>query len=394
MNLNEPLEHPKFNASTPNLPTARSISFTRQSLPRRAKPGGSLKEDSSSEDREAGEDEDEGMVTAEEGEDEEEDELAGDDEEEDPEVEQSEEDVFVDNTKSKSKKAIAATAALIATLPPIEDDSDLTELSDEGDASAEGEGEEEDAAVEGDGSQVEDESRDLEATPKARRTARVGRGRRRRLVGGTRSKMTRSRSRKDLTKLTGPRRATVEPEIEELDEEEEEVADEEDGNEVVEEEEETGEEAEDAEADADETVSEEEVADMEVEPRVLRNGKVVGEFSEAEDEGEEDVGVDVDEIEEDEESGDAVEEVEEDAEEVGDEAAGEDETMEEETEEDDDDMVTDFDLAAATVKSLGRLRRDELVQMCETRELEAEGTKHQLVESLLQWVCSYLFPRP
>jgi mitogen-activated protein kinase kinase kinase 13 len=43
------------------------------------------------------------------------------------------------------------------------------------------------------------------------------------------------------------------------------------------------------------------------------------------------------------------------------------------------------DLTVATVKTLVRLRRDELVRMCETREIEAEGTKPQLAEALLHW---------
>jgi mitogen-activated protein kinase kinase kinase 13 len=43
------------------------------------------------------------------------------------------------------------------------------------------------------------------------------------------------------------------------------------------------------------------------------------------------------------------------------------------------------DLAAATAKTLVRLRRDELVRLCESREIEAEGTKPQLAEALIQW---------
>ena len=43
------------------------------------------------------------------------------------------------------------------------------------------------------------------------------------------------------------------------------------------------------------------------------------------------------------------------------------------------------DLTIATAKSLVRLRRDDLVRLCESRELDIEGTKPQLAEALLQW---------
>jgi mitogen-activated protein kinase kinase kinase 13 len=43
------------------------------------------------------------------------------------------------------------------------------------------------------------------------------------------------------------------------------------------------------------------------------------------------------------------------------------------------------DLTIATAKSLVRLRRDDLVRLCETRDLDVEGTKPQLAEALLQW---------
>jgi len=39
----------------------------------------------------------------------------------------------------------------------------------------------------------------------------------------------------------------------------------------------------------------------------------------------------------------------------------------------------------ATAKTLVRLRRDDLVRLCETRDLEPVGTKPQLAEALLQW---------
>lgn len=43
------------------------------------------------------------------------------------------------------------------------------------------------------------------------------------------------------------------------------------------------------------------------------------------------------------------------------------------------------DLAEATAKTLARLRRDDLVRLCEARELDATGTKPQLAEALIQW---------
>lgn len=47
---------------------------------------------------------------------------------------------------------------------------------------------------------------------------------------------------------------------------------------------------------------------------------------------------------------------------------------------------SDIDLSTATVASLTRLLRDELVQMCEARGIEVGGTKPQLAKSLLAWV--------
>lgn len=43
------------------------------------------------------------------------------------------------------------------------------------------------------------------------------------------------------------------------------------------------------------------------------------------------------------------------------------------------------DLTVATAKTLVRLRRDDLVRLCETRDLDPVGTKPQLAEALLQW---------
>jgi mitogen-activated protein kinase kinase kinase 13 len=47
--------------------------------------------------------------------------------------------------------------------------------------------------------------------------------------------------------------------------------------------------------------------------------------------------------------------------------------------------VLTVDLTVATAKTLVRLRRDDLVRLCETRDLDAVGTKPQLAEALLQW---------
>ena len=49
------------------------------------------------------------------------------------------------------------------------------------------------------------------------------------------------------------------------------------------------------------------------------------------------------------------------------------------------EQFTEFDLSSATQKTLIRLRRDDLVRLCETRELDTEGTKPQLAQALLRW---------
>lgn len=43
------------------------------------------------------------------------------------------------------------------------------------------------------------------------------------------------------------------------------------------------------------------------------------------------------------------------------------------------------DLSSATLSHLTKLRRDELVKMCESRNLEVGGTKPQLAKALLEW---------
>lgn len=142
----------------------------------------------------------------------------------------------------------------------------------------------------------------------------------------------------------------------------------------------------DGEDDEDNTVEddEDEEQTIAVEPRKLRNGKIVGDDMELEDELEEDAEEVEEELDAD------AEEVDEDGEEDVDEAEADaegetDEDLEAEGEEDepmDDDEV---DLTIATAKTLVRLRRDDLVRLCETRDLEAVGTKPQLAEALLQW---------
>ncbi|KZT27299.1 hypothetical protein NEOLEDRAFT_1130828 [Neolentinus lepideus HHB14362 ss-1] len=107
------------------------------------------------------------------------------------------------------------------------------------------------------------------------------------------------------------------------------------------------------------------------EPLKLRSGKVVGDGEAAA--AEEDI--EESDEEEDEEYVDAeMQEGEPDAE-------GETE----ESEESDEPMEDDVDLTVVTAKALVRLRRDDLVKMCESRDIEPTGTKPQLAEALLQW---------
>ncbi|KAA1469404.1 hypothetical protein DENSPDRAFT_835021 [Dentipellis sp. KUC8613] len=103
-----------------------------------------------------------------------------------------------------------------------------------------------------------------------------------------------------------------------------------------------------------------------VEPRKLRNGKIVGE---------EDIPEENEEMDEGQEAP-----VDEDIE------LGTEEESDESTESEFvDESMEDVDLTIATAKSLVRMRRDDLVRLCETRDLDVEGTKPQLAEALLQW---------
>ncbi|KAF8633837.1 hypothetical protein AX15_001214 [Amanita polypyramis BW_CC] len=140
-------------------------------------------------------------------------------------------------------------------------------------------------------------------------------------------------------------------------------------------------EAESVDLDDEDTDTASERADDEetiaVEPRKLRNGKIVGE---------EDVDMNVEEDideegEDNEEEDEDIAEAEED--EIEDEDGRGEEDAEGETEE--EAMDEEVDLAVATAKTLIRLRRNDLVRLCETRDLEPVGTKPQLAQALLQW---------
>ncbi|OCH88811.1 hypothetical protein OBBRIDRAFT_820005 [Obba rivulosa] len=126
--------------------------------------------------------------------------------------------------------------------------------------------------------------------------------------------------------------------------------------------------------DDEETIAEDEEIEGKVpsDARVLRNGKIVGE-----DDMEEDIGEDSENSEEDPDFQDSTEEVEVDAEGETEESEG--------AEEADEAMEDDVDLTIATAKTLVRMRRDDLVRLCETRDINPSGTKPQLAEALLQW---------
>ncbi|KAH9928514.1 uncharacterized protein BXZ73DRAFT_48314 [Epithele typhae] len=113
-----------------------------------------------------------------------------------------------------------------------------------------------------------------------------------------------------------------------------------------------------------------------VKPRKLRNGKVVGEGEVEDDEetvGEEDEDEEVDEDED-----------EDDSETVDSESTTS--TVEEAEEVEAEEVMDDeVDLTLATAKTLVRLRRDDLVRLCDARDIDASGTKPQLAEALVQW---------
>ena len=127
-----------------------------------------------------------------------------------------------------------------------------------------------------------------------------------------------------------------------------------------------------------------------VEPRKLRNGKIVGEEegSESPDEPEQEAS---------DESAQEVVPLDEDIDlEVEDDDSDEsshEEFMGETTEDGEQRpplegtylIENQVDLTIATAKSLVRLRRDDLIRLCESRDLCVEGTKPRLAEALLLW---------
>lgn len=130
-------------------------------------------------------------------------------------------------------------------------------------------------------------------------------------------------------------------------------------------------------------VSDDDTEATPVEPRVLRNGKVVSTTEEAMEleEVEDEISVDGDETVNDETASvqsESTSDVE-----------GEEEEEEEEEEDMEDDIgeesIDEFDLSTATTKSLTRLRRDDLVRLSEARDLDTSGTKPQLARALIKW---------
>lgn len=112
-------------------------------------------------------------------------------------------------------------------------------------------------------------------------------------------------------------------------------------------------------------------------PRKLRSGKVVGGADPHDNEENDDEELDS-EVQEDQED----QEIDLEVESVDLDGDGEEDFDDEGNEVMDDN---DFDLTLATKKSLVRLRRYDLVRLCETRDLDVAGTKPQLAHSLLQW---------
>ncbi|KAF8643787.1 hypothetical protein AX16_008806 [Volvariella volvacea WC 439] len=143
------------------------------------------------------------------------------------------------------------------------------------------------------------------------------------------------------------------------------------------EEDEVGEEMEAEDEDEEDEVDEGVDETVILEPRKLRNGKVVGDDDVVMDDGameDKDEAVEEDEV---------IEEEDEEDEEDDRSEAGEEDI--ENSEDEDEPMEEEVDLTIATAKTLVRLRRDDLVRLCEIRDLEPVGTKPQLAEALLQW---------
>ncbi|ETW86121.1 hypothetical protein HETIRDRAFT_31970 [Heterobasidion irregulare TC 32-1] len=174
---------------------------------------------------------------------------------------------------------------------------------------------------------------------------------------------------------TPPSDGDDEEEAEEDQGEGEEVGSDEDEEGDGEEETEAGD-VEEAEEEVDE-IEEEEEDDEEddatlVEPRKLRNGKIVGEEDIPED-SEDAEAESVEEMSIDEDIDLEAEDTESESESN---ASNDSEFV---------DEAMDVDLTIATAKSLVRLRRDDLVRLCEHRDLDVEGTKPELAEALLLW---------
>ncbi|KAJ4487679.1 hypothetical protein J3R30DRAFT_3430302 [Lentinula aciculospora] len=182
------------------------------------------------------------------------------------------------------------------------------------------------------------------------------------------------------TPMRGRLRSRQKVEEDPSDGDDEEEMDEEEMDEGTEEEEEENAENED-----------DDEATIAVEPRKLRNGKIVGEedVDMVEEDGDEEAEEDVNEEEEGDEEGEN-----DDAEEAEEESVADDVSIDLDAEEDTDEEVEmededSIDLSTATAKTLVRLRRDDLVKLCESRDLEPTGTKPQLAEALLQWRDNY-----
>ncbi|GJJ12521.1 hypothetical protein Clacol_006764 [Clathrus columnatus] len=119
------------------------------------------------------------------------------------------------------------------------------------------------------------------------------------------------------------------------------------------------------------------ITEPELEPKRLRNGKIIGE----------DEGINVLSISDGEKDDVASVDLEAPSDNSTTETTSSDLSTEGEegVEEALTDVRVDDDLQDATAKSLVRRRRDDLVKLCETRGIDVEGTKPQLVEALLQW---------
>jgi len=128
--------------------------------------------------------------------------------------------------------------------------------------------------------------------------------------------------------------------------------------------------------DASEPEEDEEDEEVDPSPRKLRNGKVLQSDDLEDDEDDEEDAEGSEVSEEDADASADLEYMEEDEDTEVDHTAVDEEANNEEE---------DVDLSEETVKSLIRYRRDELVRLCESRNLDVEGTKPQLAKALLEW---------